>query len=75
MKSLQNYSYLQYCICKDQRIKILKTNSVNPLYFMLNEMNGYCEEINGNKYLTLVSTNESKNRIKKYNELWLKLEI
>ena len=69
MKSLQNYSYLQYCICKDQRIKILKTNSVNPLYFMLNEMNGYCEEINDNKYLTLVSTNESKNRIKKYNEL------
>ena len=75
MKSLQNYSYLQYCICKDQRIKILKTNSVNPLYFMLNEMNGYCEEINDNKYLMLVSTNESKNRIKKYNELWLKLEI
>ena len=75
MKCLQKYSYLQYCICKDQRIKILKTNSVNPLYFMLNEMNGYCEEINDNKYLMLVSTNESKNRIKKYKELWLKLEI
>ena len=29
-------------------------------------MNGYFEEINGNKYLTLVSTNENKEIIKKY---------
>ena len=28
-------------------------------------MNGYFEEINGNKYLTLVPTNESKEKIKK----------
>ena len=27
-------------------------------------MNEYCEEINGNKYLTLVPTNESKEKIK-----------
>ena len=32
-------------------------------------MNGYFEEINGNKYLTLVPTNESKAKIKKYEEL------
>ena len=36
-------------------------------------MNGYFEEINGNKYLTLVPTNESKERIKKYDELWTKI--
>ena len=29
--------------------------------------------MNGNKYLTLVSTNESKERIKKYEELWSKV--
>ena len=29
-------------------------------------MNGYFEEINRNKYLTLVPTNESKEKIKKY---------
>ena len=31
-------------------------------------MNGYFEEINGNKYLKLVSTNESKEKIKKNME-------
>ena len=36
-------------------------------------MNGYFEEINGNKYLTLVSTNKSKEKIKKYEELWIKI--
>ena len=47
-----------------------KINSVNPLYLMLNKMNGYFEEINGNKYLILVPTNESK---EKYEELWIKI--
>ena len=34
-------------------------------------MNRYYEEINGNKYLTLVPNNESKEKIKKYEELWI----
>ena len=36
---------------------------------MINKMNGYFEEINENKYLILVPTNESKEKIKKYEEL------
>ena len=36
-------------------------------------MNGYFEEVNGNKYLTLVPTNASKEKIKKYVELWSKV--
>ena len=36
-------------------------------------MKGYFEEINGNKYLMLVSTNESKEKIKQYEELWSKI--
>ena len=36
-------------------------------------MNGYSEEINGNKYLTLVPTNESKNIMERYEELWSKI--
>ena len=36
-------------------------------------MNGYFEEFNGNKYLTLVPTNESKEKAKKYEELWSKI--
>ena len=41
-------------------LKYVKINSVNPLYLIFSEVNGYFEEINGNKYFSLVSTNESK---------------
>ena len=65
--------YVAYVTIKDS--KYLKINSVNPLYLMLmfNRKNGYFEEIDGNKYLTLVSTNESWEKIKKYEELWIKI--
>ena len=36
-------------------------------------MNGYVEDINKNKYLMLVPTNESKEIIKEYEELWNKI--
>ena len=47
----------------------IKTNSVNTLCLIFNKMNGYFEETNGNKYLTLAPPNESKEKIKKYKEL------
>ena len=37
--------------------KYVKMNSGNPLYLIFNKVNEYFEEINGNKYLTLVPTN------------------
>ena len=49
--------------------KYVKINSVNPLYLMFGKTNGYFEEINGNEYLTLVHTNESKEVMKKYEKL------
>ena len=36
-------------------------------------MNGYFDEINGNQYLTLVPTNESKDKTKKYEEQCIKI--
>ena len=36
-------------------------------------MNGYFEEINKKKYLVLVPTNESKEIVKRYEELWNKI--
>ena len=36
-------------------------------------MNGYFEEINTNKHLTLVFVNDSKEKIEKYKELWIKI--
>ena len=53
--------------------KDLKNYSVNPFYLIFSQVNEYFEEINGNKYLTLVSTNESKEKTKKYEELWIKI--
>ena len=53
--------------------KYAKINSVNPLYLLIGKMNGYFEEINGNKYLTLGPTNERKEIMKKYKELWSKI--
>ena len=37
-------------------------------------MNGYSKQINRNKYLTLVSTNKSKEMVKKYKDLWSKIK-
>ena len=53
--------------------KDLKMFSVNPPYLIFGNVNGYVEEINGNKYLTLVLTNESKEKIKTYEELCIKI--
>ena len=43
------------------------------MYLIFGEVNGYFEQINGNKYPTLVPTNETKEKIKKYEELWIKI--
>ena len=51
----------------------IKIDSVNTLYLIIAKVNGYFEEINKGKYLTLVPTNESKEKIKKYEELWSKI--
>ena len=54
--------------------KYKKTHGVNPLYLIFGKVNGYFEEINGNKYLMLVPTNERKTKIKKYGELRSKIK-
>ena len=38
----------------------VKLNSVNPLYLIINKINRYFEKVSGNKYLTVVPNNESK---------------
>ena len=44
--------------------------SVNPLYFILGEVDGYIEEKNGSNYLVFASTNKNKEVLKKYAGLW-----
>ena len=43
----------------------LKNYSVNPLFLIFGKVNGCFEEINENKYLMLVPTNECKGEVKK----------
>ena len=45
-------------------------NSVNPLYLIIDETDGYIKENNGNKYLTFASTDKNKNVLEKYTQLW-----
>ena len=59
--------YIGYVRIKD--LKYIKINSVSPLYLIFNKVNAYFEKLNENKYLTLVPTNESTKKIKKYEEL------
>ena len=44
--------------------------SVNPLYLIIGEVDGHIEEKNGSKYLVFDSTDENKEVLKKYAELW-----
>ena len=63
-----NIYYIGYTTGKDS--EYLSINSVNPLYLIINEIDGYVEEMNGNKYLTLVSRDKNKEVLTKYTELW-----
>ena len=45
--------------------KFVKIYREHPLYLIFKNMNGYFKEINGSKYLTLVSTNKNREKIKK----------
>ena len=50
--------YIGYVTIK----KDLNIYRVNPLYLIFGKMNGHFKEINENKYLMLVPTNESKEK-------------
>ena len=60
--------HIEFVIIKDFSYRTI--NSVNTLYLTINKMNGYIEDSNGNKYLTLISTDEGKGTLEKYEELW-----
>ena len=56
--------YIRYVtVRKNANCNII--NSVNPLFLMINEMIGYFEEKNENKYLVLDDVDENKEVSKK----------
>ena len=44
--------------------------SVNPLYSRIDHASGYIKEKNGNKYLIFDSTDEDREVLKKYSDVW-----
>ena len=48
----------------------MNINSVNPLYLGITRGNGYIEEKDSNKYLVFDSTDENKELLKKYNDVF-----
>ena len=45
-------------------------HSVNPLYLLIDHASGYIEEKGVNKYLVFDSTDENKELLKKYNDVF-----
>ena len=43
---------------------------MNLLHLLVNHASRYIEEENGNKYLILDFTNENKDLLKKYSDVW-----
>ena len=74
-KSYKNIDiyYIGYITMKDS--DYVKINSVNPLYLIIDEVDGHFEEKNGNKYLILDFTDKNKEVLKKYTQLWEGIKI
>ena len=53
--------------------KYVKINTVNCSYLIFSKVNEYFEEIDKNKYLLLVATNESKEIVRNYEEMCSKI--
>ena len=63
-KSYKNIDiyYIGYITVKDSYY--VKINSVNPLYLIISEADGYIKEKNGSKYLVFDSANENNEVLK-----------
>ena len=70
-KSLKNIGIYNIGYIAIKKIDDCETiYSVNPLYLFVNHANWYIEEKGVNKYLIFDSTDENKELLKKYNDLW-----
>ena len=65
--------YIGYITMQDY--DCVKINSVNPLHLIIGEIDGFIEEKNENKYLTLVSTDKNKEVLINTQNFGIKLKI
>ena len=64
--------YIGYTTMKDSGY--VKIDSVNSLYLIIDKVDVYIEEENESKYSTLVFTDKNKEVLKKYAELWDRIQ-
>ena len=58
-----------YYICFVDKKPEWGVNSINPLYLMINRIDGFFEEKNGTRYLNSSDTNGNDEILKKYKEV------
>ena len=63
---IYNIGYIAFKKIDDRE----KMYSVNPLYLLIDHVSGYIEEKGVNKYLVFDSTDENKELLKKYNDVF-----
>ena len=59
-----------YCIGYITKKTQWNVNSVNPLYFINIRIDGFIEEKERDKYLSIASTDRNREVLKKYSEVW-----
>ena len=70
-KSCKNIGICNFGYITIKKIDDCKNiHSVNPLYLFVNHASGYIEEKGVNKYLIFDSTDENKELLKKYNDVF-----
>ena len=65
-----NIYYIGYVTKKTQ----WNVNSGNPLYLMINRIDGFIEEKDGDKYLSIASTDRNSEVLKKYSQVWSRIK-
>ena len=55
-------------------INYVTPNNAKPLQLFTNKTNGYIEQSNRNKYLTLAPTDKSRQKLNKHEKLWRKMK-
>ena len=70
---MRKYYCFLHWIFNNQIFKISKNEQCKSLIPFFSKVTKYFDEINKSQYLTLVTINESKEKIKKCEELWGKI--
>ena len=66
-----NIYYIGHAIKKPE----WNVNSVNPLYLMINRIDGFIEEKNGDKYLNIAYTERNNDELKNIQKYGMELKI